>query len=131
MADVVSRRQLVAGPVEEQIFGVAWHRIREIAFVVDRRDFLWLASYQGDSLWLVLWRERFASETELGRNRSLVAWESDLSDVGRNRSLELPGDLAWEGTDLWSCLVTPGAPGVATASINAETRFVVGIVSRR
>ncbi len=55
----------------------------------------------------------------------------DLSDAGRNRSLELPGDLAWEGTDLWSCLVTPGASGVATASINAEERFVVGIVSRR
>ncbi len=69
--------------------------------------------------------------SDLGRNRSLVAWESELSDAGRNRSLELPGDLAWEGTDLWSCLVTPGASGVATASMNAEERFVVGVVSRR
>ena len=39
VAGIVSRRQLVAGLVEEQIFGVAWHRIKEIAFVVDQRGF--------------------------------------------------------------------------------------------
>ncbi len=76
----------MAGPAKEHIFGVAWHRIKEIAVVVDQRDFCgWHRIKEIVCGWSCGGNVCSAGKSELGRNRSLVAWESDLSDAGRNR----------------------------------------------
>ncbi len=83
---------------------------------------MWLASYQGDGLWLVLFmRGTFCcvGKSELGRNKSLVAWDRFVGrgkeqifvawyiGTGKEQIIGcMESDFrTWEGTGL-CCLVT-------------------------